>query len=101
MSKKGPRPLFRVAETLPPDATIIATTNPEEWIRRDFTVQEVADLLTMPYQTVTRYVREGKFPNSRRVGEAGAQVFIPGQDVDALLKTQRRQPPGRKAAEQS
>lgn len=88
-----PPTVYRVVDTLPPDATIIATTNSKEWIRRDFTAQEAADLLGVKVNVIRMRFRAGKFPMARQIGHRGV-IVIPGSDIAALLDSERAYNPG-------
>lgn len=87
-----PTPAYRIADTLPPDATIISTMNPKVWIRRDFTVAETANLLSMSEDWIRAMWRDGRFPNGRQDSEKG-RIHIPGCDIDQVLKSQRIKAP--------
>ena len=49
------------------------------------TTSQVASILNVHILTVQRYVREGEFPNTVRLG--GRYYRIPMSDVEAFLKS--------------
>lgn len=58
------------------------------------TTQEVADKLSVAYQTVMAWVYQGKFPNVQKEDTPrGSYYLIPQSDIDNFERPTRGRPP--------